>query len=82
VRTLGAPVPWMARARCAGWWGFTDLPVKVQQAECRQCPVRFECREYGINEPLSGDKRETTVWGGLSYHERADEKRNRLQVVK
>jgi len=56
---------WMEEAACAGIGGFTEAPFAEQVPVCRQCPVRFDCLEYGLSDPsaLLGF---SSVYGGLS----------------
>lgn len=69
-----APKPaWMDRAQCRGLDGFTEIPVADQIMWCRGCPVRVECADYGLDEPVFED----FVWGALHPEERKQLKKSR-----
>jgi hypothetical protein len=73
----------MKDARCAGNLYFTETPIAYQKAECALCDVRAECREFGLGQ-ISGDKKSTVVYGGLTDRERLTIKKQRriLRVVR
>lgn len=76
-----ATTEWMLDAACLGIPDFTELPVADQVSICRktQCPVRFQCLEFGIAmRPASASS--TVVYGGIYPSElvRISKGRNRV----
>lgn len=66
---------WMTRGLCRGADPqiFDGDPLHDETAKefCRRCPVKNECRQYGIEN--SGQV--VGVWGGLNDDERRAQKR-------
>jgi hypothetical protein len=54
----------MQRAACRGDLHFTDRDHREQLATCRDCPVKGECLEYGLDQNPANPNM-TTVYGGL-----------------
>lgn len=66
---------WKDDAACVGVDGDIFFPGRGESHEpalyyCRQCPVRAECLEYGLDEDAG-------VWGGASDRERRRIRRRR-----
>ena len=74
------PLAWHDRAACAGvkdvtWFPSGDAPggrdaahkanVAAAKAICAGCPVKAECLEVALWEPLTYG-----IWGGLTFDER------------
>lgn len=67
---LGADQNWRAFAMCSGgdpdlWFASGAQEHKLAKRVCRQCPVRRQCLEYAMDEPVDHG-----VWGGLTERER------------
>jgi len=61
---------WMAEAACRGcdpalFYSERGSWTEVADAKriCRECPVKAECLEYGLREPVG-------IWGGKTVKER------------
>lgn len=82
IRLIEGPVQneWMELGSCRGSNADVFFPGKGSDVEakriCAGCPVRVECREYGIvNNEKHG------VWGGLNREDRRIERRTRRGVA-
>jgi WhiB family redox-sensing transcriptional regulator len=75
------PGEWADLAACRGRETSAFFPSYgdshgVVAEFCNVCPVKRECREYGLKYPgLKG------IWGGLSDQERRNERRRRREFV-
>ena len=76
VDVIGSePAPWLTRAACRGLEGINFFPERGEdprpaKAVCAQCPVRTECLNEFMDEPVG-------IFGGLSGRERRKIKRER-----
>ena len=72
---------WKVQGACRGkdqaiWYPSRGESCDQAKAICHECPVMYQCREYGIANETIG------IWGGLSERERKRLRRDlRLSAV-
>jgi len=80
VAHIATPPPWERtewedEAACRNIHQFTEQPIRKQLSVCRgsngspACPVRVECLELGLQQPLHISGHVDFVFGGLKPSE-------------
>lgn len=75
-------IDWMGRADCRDldpelWFADASHPngdVAIALQICDGCPVKAECAEYALSQPVQG------VWGGLTESQRRTLRRKRGSI--
>lgn len=69
---------WLEQAACESiggdlFFSTTQADINAAKTVCAGCPSRSQCREYALTADINMDG----VWGGLTYDERAQLRRQR-----